>query len=246
MHDTHLDPTMTSNTASIEPAADPTAESATDGFDLDPAELRVLGVLMEKSFITPDNYPLSINALTNGCNQLSAREPVMNLSEAEVQDAIDRLIERRLVSQRAQASGRVAKYEHQIRLRHSLPLPEQAVLAILLLRGAQTPGELRQRCERLHRFDDIAAVEAALEHLGDKYPPMAAALPRAPGTKEVRYLHLLGGEALLAEAEAAGSQLGNSAGGRGRLAELEDEVRTLRSEVEALRAELSSFRAQFD
>lgn len=236
MHDTHSDANVTTGT---------TTSHETDGFDLDPAELRVLGVLIEKSFITPDNYPLSINALTTGCNQLTAREPVMSLSETEVQDAVDRLIERRLVSQRAQASGRVAKYEHQIRLRHSLPPPEQAVLAILLLRGAQTPGELRQRCERLHRFDDIAGVEIVLEHLADKYPPMVTTLARAPGTKEVRYLHLLGGEALLAEANADQTSASVSSS-RGRLAELEDELRALRSEVDALRAELTSFRAQFD
>lgn len=241
MHDTHSDPAERSDT----PSASPAARTASEGFDLDSNALRVLGVLIEKSFITPDNYPLSINALSNGCNQLSAREPVMQLSEDEVQAAVDRLVERRLASQRAQPSGRVAKYEHQIRLRHSLPPAEQAVLAILLLRGAQTPGELRQRCERLHHFDDIAAVEQALEHLADKYPPMVAALPRAPGTKEVRYLHLLGGDDMLAEAAAAQSAAGTSPG-RSRLAELEEEVRSLRAEVDALRAELLSFRAQFD
>ncbi len=216
------------------------------GFDLDPAEIRVLGVLIEKAFITPDAYPLSINAITTGCNQLTAREPVMSLSEAEVQTAVDSLIARRLVSKRDQASARVAKYEHLVRLRHSLPLPEQAVLAILLLRGAQTAGELRQRCERLHRFDDVAAVEAVLEHLAEKYPPLAVALPRAPGTKETRHVHLLGGEA--AVQEMAEAQAGGTAGGsgRGRIGELEDEVRRLREELDALRSEFAAFRQQFD
>ena len=130
------------------PAADAGREP---GFDLDPAEVRVLGVLIEKSFITPDAYPLSINAITTGSNQLTAREPLMNLSEAEVQTAVDSLIARRLVSKRDQQSARVAKYEHLVRLRHSLPPAEQAVLAILLLRGAQTAGELRQRCEQIGR-----------------------------------------------------------------------------------------------
>ncbi|MDX5409997.1 MAG: YceH family protein [Thauera sp.] len=221
----------------------PTTEA---GFDLDPAEIRVLGVLIEKAFITPDAYPLSINAITTGCNQLTAREPVMNLSEAEVQAAVDSLIARRLVSKRDQASARVAKYEHLVRLRHSLPPAEQAVLAILLLRGAQTAGELRQRCERLHRFDDVAAVDAVLEHLAEKYPPLVTALPRAPGTKETRHVHLLGGDAAvqeMAEAQAGGAA---GSGGRGRIGELEDEVRRLREELDALREAFAAFRRQFD
>lgn len=222
----------------------PAADAGRDaGFDLDPAEIRVLGVLIEKSFITPDAYPLSINAITTGSNQLTAREPVMDLSEAEVQAAIDGLIARRLVSKRDQASARVAKYEHLVRLRHSLPPAEQAVLAILLLRGAQTAGELRQRCERLHRFDDVAAVEAVLEHLAEKYPPLAVALPRAPGAKETRHAHLLGGDALVQEMAEAQAGAG---GGRGRIAELEDEMRRLREELDALREEFAAFRRQFD
>jgi uncharacterized protein YceH (UPF0502 family) len=174
--------------------------------------------LIEKSFITPDAYPLSINAITTGCNQLTAREPVMSLSEAEVQDAVDRLIVRRLVSKRDQQSARVAKYEHLVRLRHSLPPAEQAVLAILLLRGAQTAGELRQRCERLHRFDDVAAVDAVLEHLAEKYPPLVAELPRAPGTKETRHVHLLGGDAAvqeMAEAQSVGTPQARARAHRG-------------------------------
>jgi uncharacterized protein YceH (UPF0502 family) len=225
------------------PAADAGREP---GFDLDLAEVRVLGVLIEKSFITPDAYPLSINAITTGSNQLTAREPLMSLSEAEVQAAVDSLIARRLVSKRDQQSARVAKYEHLVRLRHSLPPAEQAVLAILLLRGTQTAGELRQRCERLHRFDDVAAVETVLEHLAEKYPPLATALPRAPGTKETRHVHLLGGDALvqeMAEAQAGGAAAG---GGRGRIAELEDEVRRLREELDALRDAFATFRQQFD
>ena len=220
----------------------PTTEA---GFDLDPAEIRVLGVLIETSFITPDAYPLSINAITTGCNQLTAREPVMSLSESDVQAAIDSLMGRRLVSKRDQQSARVPKYEHLVRLRHSLPPAEQAVLAILLLRGAQTAGELRQRCERLHRFDDVAAVDAVLEHLAEKYPPLVAELPRAPGTKETRHVHLLGGDAAVQEMAEAQS-VGTAGGGRGRIGELEDEVRRLREELEALRGAFAEFRKQFD
>lgn len=217
---------------------------AEPGFDLDPNEIRVLGVLIEKAFVTPDNYPLSVNAILTGANQLTGRDPVMTLSEADVQDALDGLLERKLVSRRDQASARVAKYEHQIRLRHSLPPPEQAVLATLLLRGAQTAGEIRQRCERMHRFGDTTAVEQILEHLSEKYPPMAASLPRAPGTKETRHAHLMGGRAAF---ERMGESVGpSSGGGRARAAELEDEVRRLRDELDALRSEFDTFRSQFE
>jgi uncharacterized protein YceH (UPF0502 family) len=224
------------------------SDNPTDGFDLDEFEIRVLGVLIEKSFVTPDSYPLSVNAIVSGCNQLTGRDPVMALDEAAVQRALDGLTARKLVSRRDSASARVAKYEHLVRLRHSLPPPGQAVLAILLLRGAQTAGEIRQRCERLHAFADIAAVEAVLDHLADKYPPMVAPLPRVPGTKETRYAHLLGGAAGLAQlAEAAaGAASGGAAPARGRTAELEEEVRRLREEVDWLRGEFERFRAQFE
>lgn len=223
-----------------------TPDTASDGFDLDPIEIRVLGVLIEKAFVTPDAYPLSVHGIVTGSNQLTGREPVMNLSDDEVQGALDRLMARKLVSRRDQASARVAKYEHLVRLRHSLPPPDQAVLAVLMLRGAQTAGEIRQRAERMHRFDDIAAVERVLEHLAEKYPPMAAALPRAPGTKETRFAHLLGGSAAfdaLGEALASGQ---SAMPARGRSAELEEEVRRLREEVDWLRSEFDKFRAQFE
>jgi uncharacterized protein YceH (UPF0502 family) len=223
-------------------------ETAAEGFDLDPAEIRVLGVLIEKAFVTPDNYPLSVNAILTGANQLTGREPVLSLSETQVQDALDRLIARKLVSRRDQAGARVGKYEHLIRLRHSLPPPEQAVLATLMLRGAQTAGEVRQRSERMHRFDDIAAVDAVLEHLADnKYPPMVAALPRAPGTKETRYAHLLGGrDAFVQMGESFAGGQGTAGAGRGRTQELEDEVRRLREDVDALRSAFEKFRSQFE
>lgn len=223
-----------------------TATPSEDEFDLDPIEVRVLAVLVEKAFVTPDNYPMSINAIVNGCNQLTGREPVMELGEETVQDAIDRLSARRLVSRRDSASARVAKYEHLVRLRHSLPPAEQAVLAMLMLRGPQTVGELRARCERMHRFGDIAEVDAVLQHLAEKYPPMVAALPRAPGTKETRHAHLMSGSAVLAElAEGlAGATEGAPRGGR--VAELEEEVRRLRQQVDWLTGEFETFRKQFE
>lgn len=229
------------------PSPAPTqTSSADDAYDLDPIEIRVLGVLIEKAFVTPDAYPLSINAIVTGSNQLTAREPVMSISEAEAQAAIDSLMARKLVSRRDQAGARVSKYEHLVRIRHSLPPAEQAVLATLMLRGAQTAGEIRQRCERLHRFDDIAAVEAVLEHLAEKYPPMVAALPRAPGTKEIRHAHLLGGTALFEEMAGAQGGAGNVSSGRGRIAELEDEIGRLRDELGNLRREFDAFRQQFN
>jgi uncharacterized protein YceH (UPF0502 family) len=222
-------------------------DTAATGYDLDPLEIRVLGVLIEKAFITPDSYPLSVNAIISGCNQLTGRDPVLALSEAEVQQAIDGLMARKLISKRDQANARVAKYEHLVRLRHSLPQPEQAVMATLMLRGPQTPGEIRQRCERMHAFSDLAAVEAVLDHLADKFPPMVAPLPRAPGTKETRYAQLLGGEDTLAQFALAASQMSEARPrSHGTSAELAEEVRRLREELDALRDEFAQFRAQFD
>lgn len=222
------------------------ASASSEGFDLDAIEVRVLAVLIEKSFVTPDSYPLSINAIVTGCNQLTGREPVMELSEAAAQDGVERLVERRLVSLRHQANARVPKYEHQIRLRHSLPPPEQAVLALLMLRGPQTAGEIRARCERMHHFADIAELDAVLQHLAEKYPPMVTTLPRAPGTKETRHVHLMSGEDVLQQ-YADGYAGGESSAPRGsRVGELEEEVRRLRQQVEWLTSEFEQFRKQFE
>lgn len=214
---------------------------------LNSAEIRVLAVLIEKSFITPDVYPLSLNALLTGCNQLTAREPVMNLSESDIQTALDSLMARRLVSKRDQAGARVAKYEHLIRIRYSLTPPEQAIIAILMLRGPQTAGEIRQRCERLHAFNNIEEVEKLLEHMAEKNPPLSCTLPLSPGTKEIRHMHMLGGEEAIEEASnmlpASRAISGQS---RTKLAELESEINILRTELETLKAEFTQFRQQFD
>lgn len=223
-----------------------TAARSDDEFDLDPIEVRVLAVLIEKAFVTPDNYPMSINAIGNGCNQLTGRDPVMELSDETVQDAIDRLIQRRLVSRRDSSSSRVSKYEHLVRLRHSLPPAEQSVLAMLMLRGAQTAGEIRARCERMHKFNDIAEVDAVLQHLAEKFPPMVASLPRAPGTKETRFAHLMSGTAVLAQLAEGLAHAAESAPRGGRIGELEDEVRRLRQQVEWLTTEFEAFRKQFE
>jgi len=168
---------------------------------------------------------------------------VMNLSEATILATLDRLADRGLVSKRHQAGARVAKWEHQIRLRHSLTPPMQAVLTILMLRGPQTVGEIRARCERMHGFGSPADVDAVLERLDDKL--MVRQLPKAPGTKEARYAHLMSGEAALAQYQHA-FETGEAAAPRGsRVGELEEEVRRLRQQLEWLTNEFEEFRKQF-
>lgn len=215
---------------------------------LDPFEIRVLAVLAEKEALTPDNYPLSLNALTNGCNQLSSRDPVMSMAEDDVKDVLQRLIERKLASEVRQAGARVVKYEHRMRIKWSLEQDKLAVLTILMLRGIQTAGEIRSRSGRLHEFAAVADVEAALQFLIDKYPPLVARLARMPGTKEARYAHLLSGEEVLDQQEAvAGSPTGAGVPSRqDRVAQLEEEVARLRQEVDSLARQFESFRKQFE
>lgn len=224
------------------------AEPAHDRQDLlDPFEVRVLAVLAEKEALTPDNYPLSLNALTNGCNQLSSRDPVMSISEETVQDVLQRLLQKKLVSEVRQAGARVAKYEHRMRMKWTLEQDKLAILTILMLRGVQTAGEIRSRSGRLHDFPTVAEVEAGLQFLMDKYPPLVARLPRAPGTKEARYAHLLCGEDALERQEMAASFSSEVETPRqDRIAQLEAEVARLRSEVDRLTEQFDSFRKQFD
>ncbi|MFP5390927.1 MAG: YceH family protein [Gammaproteobacteria bacterium] len=222
------------------------ASGGIDAADLlDPFEIRVLAVLAEKEALTPDNYPLSLNALTNGCNQLSSRDPVMQLSDETVMEVLQRLMQRKLVAGITQAGARVTKYEHRMRIKWSLEQDKLAVLTILMLRGVQTAGEIRSRSGRLHDFKSVAEVESCLQFLIDKYPPIVAKLALAPGTKEPRYGQLLAGEAALAQQESAfGSVAAPSSGGR--VAQLEQEVAALRSEVDALKAQFEAFRQQFE
>jgi uncharacterized protein len=224
--------------------------SRTDSVEIlfDPAEIRVLAVMAEKEALTPDNYPLSLNALTNGCNQLSSRDPIMNLSEAEVQEALDRLIHRKLAAEVRQAGARVVKYEHRMRIQWTLEQDKLAVLSVLMLRGAQTAAEIRGRTGRIHDFATAFDVENALQFLIDKYPPLVARQPRVPGTKETRYTHtffgaeLEGGQVTAAMARP-GAGLTSS---QERVARLESEVENLRSELQQLKEEFSQFRKQFD
>jgi uncharacterized protein YceH (UPF0502 family) len=222
---------------------------AAEGFDpasvLDPAEIRVLAVLAEKEALTPDIYPMTLNALVNGCNQLSSREPVMQLQEHDVHDALQRLMQRKLVNGITQAGARVTKYEHRMRIKWTLEQEKVAILTVLMLRGPQTVGEIRTRTGRLHEFKSIAEVEAGLQFLIDKYPPLVARLERAAGTKEPRYGQLLGGEAALAN-EASAAAAGAAPGSGGRIAQLEQEVATLREEVASLKAQFETFKQQFE
>jgi uncharacterized protein YceH (UPF0502 family) len=218
-------------------------ENRDDASVLDPSEIRVLAVLAEKEALTPDNYPLSLNALTNGCNQLSSRDPVMSLSEDAVQDVLQRLMQKKLVTEVRQAGARVAKYEHRMRVKWSLEQDKLAVLALLMLRGIQTAGEIRSRSGRLHDFSTVADVEAGLQFLIDKYPPLVARLARAPGTKEARYAHLLSGEEGL-EAQEAATAAGTQR--QDRIGQLEEEVARLRSEVAGLAQQFEEFKKQFD
>jgi uncharacterized protein YceH (UPF0502 family) len=160
---------------------------------LTPAQARVLGALVEKEVTTPDYYPLSLNALINACNQRSNREPVMNLDEDDVRQALHGLEAKGLAGRARNADGRVTKYEHWLGEAFNFSRAETALLCVLLLRGPQTPGELRGRTERLHIFEEIADVLAGIQKLMDREQPLAAVLPRQPGTKEARYAHLLSG-----------------------------------------------------
>lgn len=217
---------------------------------LDPFEVRVLAVLAEKEALTPDNYPMSLNAITNGCNQLSSRDPVMSLSEETVADTLQRLMQRKFVNGITQAGARVTKYEHRMRIKWSLEQDKVAVLTILMLRGLQTAGEVRTRSGRLHEFKTVADVEQALQFLIDKYPPLVSRLNVAPGAKEPRYGHLLSGEEALAREETAASFGGSTGAGQGsqsgRVAALEAEVAQLRQEIGDLAAQFAEFKKQFE
>ncbi len=194
---------------------------------LDAASLRVLGALMEKEMTTPDLYPLSVNALVAAANQRSSRDPVMDLTEDEVRTALDRLAANDLVAQ-AREGGRVTRYEHRIRTVLHLRRDETAILCLLLLRGPQTQGELRSRADRMFAFDDLAAVQAGLDRLAAREEPVVAALARAPGSRETRFVHLLGdAAAATAPASAEPADAGGMAELRALIEALEVRVRAL-------------------
>jgi uncharacterized protein YceH (UPF0502 family) len=208
---------------------------------LTPLEARVLGVLVEKASTVPDTYPLSLNSLVAGCNQKTARDPVLAATDAEVLTAVDGLKDLHLVFEGS--GSRVVRFEHNMGRALGLPSQSVALLAILMLRGPQTAAELRANAERLHRFADISSVEAFLDELATKLPPRVVKLARAPGSREARWAHLLCGEVeAAAAAQGAAEDGGISAGELSALkaqqTRLTAEVAELRAQVQQLAAEL--------
>jgi uncharacterized protein YceH (UPF0502 family) len=204
--------------------------------ELDALELRVLGALMEKQMSTPEYYPLTVNALVAACNQKSNREPVMELSEADVQRALDRLQDEKLVWK--VMGGRAVRYDHNLDAQWQLDRRSKALLTLLFLRGPQTPGELRGRSDRLHEFESIDEVEETLQWMATPPSPFIRELPRRPGQKEPRWAHLLGGAIVEAESEPAAAHGAGSEPLSARVARLEEHVAALTQELRELKAKL--------
>jgi uncharacterized protein YceH (UPF0502 family) len=218
---------------------------------LSPLEARVLGVLIEKQRTVPDTYPLTLNALTAGCNQKTSRDPIMNAGEADVQAAVDRMREDAWIVE--SSGGRVMRYAHNAERVLAIPAQSVALLAVLLLRGPQTVGELRINCDRLHRFADISAVEAFLHELAARSAgALVVELARVPGARETRWAQLLSG----APTEATAATDGTSATGAaqamdastptsaGDLSALRDDITALQREVEALKAAIAALQTE--
>ena len=210
---------------------------------LSSVEARVLGVLVEKQRAVPDTYPLTLNALVSGCNQKSSRDPVMDLDDAQAQEALDSL--RRLTLVIESSGGRVPRYEHNMERVLQVPTTSAALLAVLMLRGPQTAGELRINCDRLHKFADISAVEGFLHELAERPAgALVAQLPRQPGSRENRWAHLLCG-APAAEPHAAPAAAPRAEAG-GELASLRGRVEALEASVAELRALVAALQSARD
>jgi uncharacterized protein len=211
-------------------------------------EVRVLGSLIEKEITTPDYYPLSMNALLAACNQKSNRDPVMEFDEDTVRQALHGLDDKRLAGAARGTESRVTKYEHRFSEVFNLGRREVAVLCVLLLRGPQTVGEIRGRSERLYDFAELSDVQSTLQRLIDSDQPMVRVLPRAPGTKEVRYIHLFCGDVQIPSSATTGQSDRSFAQNDGQTNEhlqanieaLADRVSNLQREVDELRARLDS------
>ena len=210
-------------------------------------ETRVLGSLVEKELTTPEYYPLSLNALVNACNQKSNRDPVVNLGEDAVRQALRTLDKKGLAGPADNMVSRVSKYEHRLQEAYNFTRHEIAILSELLLRGPQTPGELRSRADRMHKFDDLGIVQSTLQRLMKREPPLVKVLPRQPGTKEARYAHLLSGDVEISLPDsAAGVAVTSSANSGDRIARLEGQVENLQSEIADLKQQFAAFRKQFE
>lgn len=204
----------------------------------------MLGALVEKELSTPDYYPMTVNALTAACNQKSNRHPVVHFEEDDVQRALEALQKRRLAGLSSSAYSRSTKYRHALAERYALDPPALAVLASLMLRGAETVGEIRGRTGRMHAFEGLEEVEAVLTALAEREEPLVAVLPRRPGQKEQRYAHLLGGPPVDDAPEAPVLEVSYT--DEARLQALEDEVAGLREALEALTEAFQTFRNQFE
>jgi uncharacterized protein YceH (UPF0502 family) len=218
---------------------------------LNDIEARVLGALIEKEITTPDYYPLSLNSLVNACNQKSNRDPAMNLDEQSVREALRTLHNNSLARSVSAADSRVTKYEHRLQEAFNLDRREAAIFCELLLRGPQTPGELRTRAERMHRFDDLGEAQSALQRLMNRQPPLVEVLARQPGTKESRYVHLLSGDAKPLSSSTVREALATSAPSpqsekMNEFSRLSSEIAELRRDIADLQQQFAAFRKQFE
>lgn len=210
-------------------------------------EVRVVGSLVEKQLTTPEYYPLTLNALTAACNQKSNRDPVMSLGETEIMAAVDRLRDENLVYLFYGSGSRTVKYKHMLPSVYELDPAGTAVMAVLMLRGPQTVGEIRERTGRMHEFGDLNEVQQTLDDLSRRDEPLIVKLERQPGQKEARYAHLLSGAVDVTKLAAAAERT-SSAGSASndRIEKLETEVERLGSELAEFKAMFDEFRKQFD
>ena len=217
---------------------------------LSEVEARVLGSLIEKELTTPEYYPLSLNALVHACNQKSNRDPYMSLDEDAARQALRGLEKKGLAGPADNMESRVSKFEHRLQEAYNFTRHEIAILCELLLRGPQTPGELRGRADRMHSFEDLGIVQSTLQRLMKREPPLVKILPKQPGTKEARYAHLLCGDVVGWEPapDSGGTTSSTTAGSQDgdRMTRLEAEVSSLREEVSELKQQLAAFRRQFE
>jgi uncharacterized protein YceH (UPF0502 family) len=213
-------------------------------------EVRILGSLIEKEITTPEYYPLSLNALINACNQKSNRDPMMSIDEDAARTALRSLEARGYAGPADNFDSRVTKYEHRLQEAFNFDRRETAILCELFLRGPQTPGELRARCERMHKFEDLNEIQLTLGRLMKREPALVQLLPKQPGTKEARYTQLFAGDVATDESPSSSRDGGASLGDvqvpdRQRIAALELEIATLREELSEMKKQFSDFKKQF-
>ncbi len=217
-------------------------------FELNALETRILGCLLEKERLTPENYPMSVHSIATACNQSTNRDPVTSYDEKTVESGLDSLREKKLVTFVSGSGQRVIKYRHRLPEHLQLDPPDTALICVLLLRGAQTPGELRQRTERMHFFPTLEAVEHTLGELAGESQGLVSMLPARPGQKERRFVQRLSADSVLAEpvAESVEAHAIPAVPLTERVAALEALAGELKAEIQSLRTELEGFRKQFE